>query len=252
VSGLFQTLLPAHAPGARGRAGTTSFCRHVVTTRWLVAVAAALTIQGTASAQAPPAPRQPAPVARSTSLRGFADIGSTTFAASKSFEAVLGASTGTVFGGGVEVILPQRVFLSVRASRFQKDGERVFVFDGRTFGLGIDTTVRVTPVEITAGYRFGPRRWRVVPYAGGGIGWHRYEETSAFAEDDENVNETHRGYHIVGGAEFRVLRWLGVGGEAQWTTVRDALGQNPNSASAAFTETDLGGAVFRVKVIVGR
>ncbi len=210
-------------------------------------------VPGIAGAQTRPVPRPPAaPAAASTSIRGFADLASTMFAASESFETILGASTGTLFGGGGEVILPQRIFVSVRASRFQKEGERVFVFDGQTFGLGIDTTVRVTPIELTAGYRFGPPRWRVVPYAGGGLGWHRYEETSAFAEDDENVNETHRGYHLMGGVELRLARWLGVGGEAQWTTVPDALGQDPNGVSAAFDETDLGGATLRVKVVIGR
>jgi len=216
------------------------------------AIAAVFMVPAIAMSQTRPAPSPPAPGAASLSIRGFADLASTTFAASESFEAVLGSSTGTLFGGGGEVILPQRIFVGLRASRFEKDGERVFVFNGRTFGLGIDTTVRVTLIELTAGYRFGPPRWRVVPYAGGGLGWHRHQETSAFAEDDENVDETHRGYHILGGVELRLARWLGVGGEAQWTTVSDALGQDPNGVSAAFDEADLGSTALRVKVIIGR
>jgi opacity protein-like surface antigen len=204
-----------------------------------------------ALAQTQPAPRRPAPASPSTGIRGFADFGSTTFTAGKSFEAVLGTRTGTIFGGGVEVLLPQRIFVSLRASRFQQQGERVFIFEDQTFDLGIATTVRVTPVEVTAGYRFGPRRWRLVPYAGGGIGWHRFEETSDFAGGDENVDETRRGYHLVAGADVRLARWFGVGGEAQWSTVPDALGEDPNSASAAFDETDLGGVTFRVKFIIG-
>jgi opacity protein-like surface antigen len=184
--------------------------------------------------------------------RGIVDLGATTFSASESFEAILGTATGTVFGGGGEVILPQQVFASVRASRFQKSGERVFVFEGETMGLGIDTTVRVTPIELTGGYRFGNLNRRFVPYAGAGIGWHRYEETSEFAEDSENVKETFRGYHLLGGAEFRIARWFGVGGEFQWTTVPDALGQDGNGVSAAFEENDLGGTAFRVRFVVGR
>ena len=215
-------------------------------------VTATLIVPALGLAQPRPAPQQPAPAQASTSIRGFADLGSTMFAASDSFEAVLGTSTGTLFGGGGEVLLPRRIFVSLRASRFQKDGERVFAFAGETFGLGIDTTIRVTPIELSAGYRFGTPRWRVVPYAGGGLGWHRYEETSAFAEDEENVKETHRGYHLMGGVEVRLARWFGVGGEAQWTTVPDALGQDPNGVSTAFDETDLGGATLRVKVIIGR
>lgn len=184
--------------------------------------------------------------------RGIIEVGATMFTASNSFEAILGTATGTVFGGGGELILPQQVFASVRVSRFQRSGERAFVFEGETFGLGIDTTVRVTPIEVTGGYRFGDLNRRLVPYVGAGIGWHRYQETSEFADDDENVRETFQGYHLLGGAEFRVTRWFGVGGEFQWTTVPDALGQDPNGVSAAFEETNLGGTAFRVRFVVGR
>lgn len=184
--------------------------------------------------------------------RGIIEVGATMFTASNSFEAILGTATGTVFGGGGELILPQQVFASVRVSRFQRSGERAFVFEGETFGLGIDTTVRVTPIEVTGGYRFGDLNRRLVPYVGTGIGWHRYQETSEFADDDENVRETFQGYHLLGGAELRVTRWFGVGGEFQWTTVPDALGQDPNGVSAAFEETNLGGTAFRVRFVVGR
>jgi hypothetical protein len=139
----------------------------------------------------------------------------------------------------------------VRISRFQTHGERIFVFDNETFGLGIETQIRVTPIEVTAGYRF-PLGVRIVPYAGGGIGWHRYEETSEFATDEENVSETHRGYHLLGGAEVRIARWFGAGGEIQLTTVPDALGRDSKGASAAFDETNLGGIAFRVKFVIGR
>lgn len=209
----------------------------------------ALLLPAAAFAQLRPAPAPPPP--SSLSVRGFADAGIFNFAAQQSFETVLGSRSGPLFGGGGELVLAQGLFAGVRISRFQKDGERVFVFDDETFGLGIDTTVRITPIEVTGGYRFSLGR-RVHPYVGGGIGWHRYEETSDFAEDDENVDETHRGYHLLGGAELRLARWFGVGGEVQLTTVPDALGQDPNGVSAAFDETDLGGLAFRVKFVVGR
>jgi opacity protein-like surface antigen len=185
------------------------------------------------------------------SLRGFADAGSTTFTAKESFTAVLGSERGVVFGGGVEAVLPQRVFVALRASRFREQGERVFLFDGEQFDLGIPTTVTVTPVELSGGYRFDVGA-RLVPYAGGGIGWHRYQETSEFAEASENVEETFRGYHVFGGAEVRLARWMGVGAEAQWATVPDALGQDPNGVSATFDESDLGGVTLRVKLVIGR
>ena len=184
-------------------------------------------------------------------IRGFADVGATTFAARESFRTVLGTESGTVFGGGVEADLPYNLFVSLRASRFRQDGQRVFVFEGRTFDLGVDTTVTVAPIQLSAGYRFPVHR-RAVAYAGGGIGWHRYTETSAFATDAENVKESFKGYQLLGGAEFRIHRWIAAAGEAEWATVPDALGSDPNSVSAAFDEHDLGGVTFRVKVVIGR
>ena len=192
-----------------------------------------------------------APTAAHAQVRGFADVGSTTFAATESFETILGSASGVVFGGGVEVLLPKDLFVNVRASRFRESGERVFVFQGERFGLGIPTTVTVMPIEVTGGYRVN-RGWRLVPYVGGGIGQHRYEETSDFATDAENVKESFTGYHLLGGAEFRVSRMIGAAGEVQWATVPDALGQDPNGVSNAFDETDLGGVTFRVKVVIGR
>jgi hypothetical protein len=200
--------------------------------------------------------------AQTFSIRGVAEVGVRTFTASDSFKAILGTASGPIFGGGVEATLPHHLFVSLRASRFRKTGERVFLFEGQQFDLGIPTTITITPVELSGGYRFERRRpargrvparaVRLIPYVGGGVGWHRYEETSEFATDAENVSERNIGYQLLGGAEYRLNRWLGVAGEAGWATVPDALGQDPNGVSAAFKETDLGGGSFRVKVVIGR
>jgi opacity protein-like surface antigen len=189
--------------------------------------------------------------AQDVGVRGFGDIGSTRFAASDSFDAVLGTHSGVVFGGGGEAVFGH-IFVSVRASRFQKDGTRVFVSGGNVFDLGIPTTIKITPVLITGGYRFAADDRPVIPYVGGGIGWHRYAETSEFAADEEDVSETNTGYHLLGGAEVPIGELFALAGEAEWSRVPDALGQNPNSVSAAFDETDLGGVTFRIKFVVGR
>ena len=63
-------------------------------------------------------------------------------------------------------MLPKNIFVNVRASRFRQTGERVFVTDsGERFGLGVPTTITVTPIEVTGGYRFD-RGWRLIPYGG--------------------------------------------------------------------------------------
>ena len=222
----------------------------------VMAVLCAAVIPPKAAAQQKPpaAARPPAPPRSQLSIRGFGDIGLTRFAAAETFKATLGSSTGTFFGGGVEVVLPQRVFFNVRLSRFEKTGERVFVDEGEVFPLGIEMTVGITPVEVTGGYRFEPRgrTRRVIPFVGGGIGWHRYSETSDFAETGDDVEERFTGYHALGGVEFRVARWFGVTGEAQWTTISDALGSELSSASEAFGESNLGGLGLRVRFVVGR
>jgi opacity protein-like surface antigen len=193
----------------------------------------------------------PARAQSDVAIRGFADFGSTSFSAERSFDAVLGSASGPVFGGGVEAVLPWRVFVNLRASRFRRTGQRVFTFDNQQFSLGIPVTVRVAPLELTGGYRFdfgAP----LVPYAGAGVGWHNYEETSKFADADENARDVFTGFHVLGGTELRLGRWVGAAFEAQWATVPDALGSNPNSVAREFQESNLGGVTFRGKIIVGR
>ena len=188
--------------------------------------------------------------AQDLKFRGFVDGGSTTFSAQKSFKAILGSESGRVFGGGIEAV-ERGVFLNLRISRFQKTGQRVFIFQDQQFPLGIPETIRVTPFEVNGGYRFEVVSW-LVPYAGGGLGWHRFRDTSKFADSSENFEQTYRGFQLLGGAEFRLSRWLGAAAEAQWSRVPDALGDDPNSISNAFSETDLGGTTLRVKVVIGR
>jgi hypothetical protein len=50
--------------------------------------------------------------------------------------------------------------------------------------------------------------------------------------------------------EYKITRWLGLAGEASWSTVPDAIGES--GVSEAFNETDLGGTTFRVKITIGR
>ena len=203
-----------------------------------------------AAAQARAPVRRPAPEP-TVRVRAFAEVGARTFTASKSFEAVLGTRSGVLFGGGAEVLVGRNLFVSVGVSRFQKDGERVAVANGQAFPIGIDTTISIVPIEVSAGWRFANPRRTVIPYLGGGISWHRYKETSEFATTDEDAQFTKTGFQLLGGAEWRSSRWLGVAGEAAWMSVPNAFGGGATSAAAAFGEDDLGGAVFRVKVVIG-
>lgn len=209
--------------------------------------------------QTPPPPPRPGaarPAPRpTTSIRGFGDFGAERFAAGDTFDATLGSSTGVFFGGGVEVVLPQRLFISARLSHFQKSGERVFVDDnGEVFPLGIDMKVGITPIEVSVGYRFEARgqKRNLIPYLGGGLGWYRYTETSDFADAGEDVSDTFQGYHVLGGVEYRIGRIFGIAGDAQWTTIPNALEGAASSAADAFGESNLGGLGFAVRFVIGK
>ena len=208
-----------------------------------------------AFAQAKPRPRQPLqPLLPPPTLEigGYAMVGLMNFTAADSFDAILGSPSGTIFGGGARVGLPLGgLFVDVGAWRFRGEGERVFVFNGQEFPLDIPVEITITPLELTAGWQFRLRRApRFRPYIGGGLTSYHYAESSAFSTGVENVADRFSGYHVLGGAAYRIARWIAVGGDATWTTVPEAIGVG--GVSEAFDEMDLGGTSFRVKVTIGR
>jgi hypothetical protein len=195
----------------------------------------------------------PSSAQNAVTMRGFADAGLTVFTATQSFKAVLGSPTGAVFGGGVEVGLTRNVFVSLAASRFKKTGQRVFVFQNQVFKLNVDDTVAVTPLQVSAGYRFrGRRPRRIIPYAGGGIGWYRLTETSEPSTPGDDTKTTHAGFHLLAGIETPIRRWAGAAVDAQWSSVPNSLGESTTSVASLYDEHNLGGFMLRARIIVGR
>jgi hypothetical protein len=160
------------------------------------------------------------------------------------------------------LLVGRNVFVDVMVSRFSAEGERVFVTpDLERFPLGIPTTVTVTPVDFTFGWRFAPgppRRgtarparpgrgpgFRPVPFAGGGFGTLQYQEVAEFAVAGDDVGEWFLSYHVLGGVELPITRRFGASVEGLYRWVPDALGEA--GVSAVYGETDLGGVTFRVK-----
>jgi hypothetical protein len=192
------------------------------------------------------APERPA-----VSVRVFGEAGVDRLAASRSFNAIFGKDTGPVYGGGAELVLRQGWFVRMNVWRFKEQGQRAIRLENQTFRLDIPLTVTITPIEVSAGYRFPFGRRRVlIPYVGGGVSSHAYKETSSFSVGEENVDERFTGYQILGGVEYRLHRMLAVAGEAQYTTVPDAIGAG--GLSAQFDESNLGGVVVRLRVLFGR
>lgn len=240
--------LMARRPASRRRDGGTSVAIALATVAMLAGDATG------AFAQAKPRPRPAAPPQQSRGIQvgGYAMVGRINFAATESFDAIVGTPSGPIFGGGARIGLPfGGLFVDVGAWRYRADGERVFVANDVIFKLGIPVEITVTPLEISAGWRFRLRRApKFTPYAAGGLTILKYQETSDFSTSSEDADDSVNGYHVIGGAEYKLTRWLGLAGEGSWSTVPDAIGES--GVSEAFNETDLGGTTFRVKITIGR
>lgn len=170
--------------------------------------------------------------------------------AKESFDAVTGSSSLSGAGGGAEVHrLWRGVFVRASVSRMKAEGERVFVFDGTVFPLGIPMDITMTPIELGAGWRFKPVGGRMVPYLGAGALWVKYEETSEGDVGSERVTETYPGAVVFGGIDVSVWRFVSAGAEVAWRT---ATVKDPGGSLGAFGEKDLGGVSVRVMVSIGR
>ena len=77
-----------------------------------------------------------------------------------------------------------------------------------------------------------------------------YKETSPSADPGEEVDMNHAGWLFLGGAEFRVSRWIALGADVQYANVPGILGQA--GLSRELGEANLGGIAARFKVIFGR
>jgi opacity protein-like surface antigen len=194
-----------------------------------------------------PAPRRPA--AQPIGARIFGGAALEWMSAKKSFDAVTESDRVTSYGGGVQATnLWRGLFLEGAVARATADGERVFVLGGEVYRLGIPVEITMTPVDVVAGWRTPVGR--VVPYLGGGMTFFKYQETSDFADDDENVDEWYRGFVVMGGVEAGITRWVHVRADLRYRQVNDAFGLG--GASQAFGEDRLGGFAAGVQLVLGR
>lgn len=168
------------------------------------------------------------------------------FTAKNSFDAVFGSPTGLFYGGGAEVIYRGKFFAQLGVTHFQASGERVMVFNGEVFPLGLDVDVSITPITLNVGYRFQQKRF--TPYLGGGVGLYMYSEKSY--DSEANVSKSPLSYQVLGGLEFPVSRSIALAGEVQYQAAPGILGKG--GASEQFGETDAGGFSVRLKVLFGK
>jgi hypothetical protein len=204
----------------------------------LAIVFAAVAVPGRAAAQS------------SVGVRGHGTFGSTALAASETFRAVAGGASASTFGGGVQVTnLWKRIFAEVAVSQLSRNGERVFIGSGGDlFELGIPLEVTMRPIDVAAGWRFAFRR--VSPYAGAGVTFLSYEETSGFAEAGDDVSERGTGPLVLAGVDVQIWRWIHAGGELRYRRVRGILGDA--GVSEHYGERDAGGFSSAVRLSIGR
>ena len=224
------------------------------------AILLALGFASPAAAQTPtrpparPAPRRvlpPLPAEPPISFRPYVMGAESAFAAVETFKAVFGKSYGPFFGGGLQVAFHGKYYVDVGASRYAQTGQRAFFANGQSFGLGIPLTAHITPLEITAGYRFRPRSMPSVrPYLGGGLTSYAYEEQSNFDEPGEGLTTRGTGLVGVGGVEFRVHKYVGISADGAVAHVTGILGQA--GISKDIGESNLGGISARIRLIIGR
>ncbi|MEO7158415.1 MAG: hypothetical protein ABI039_12680, partial [Vicinamibacterales bacterium] len=114
--------------------------------RRLLASGAAIAMLASPALVFAQAKRRPRPAAARPSqgveIGGYAMFGRINFTAVESFDAIVGGSSGPIFGGGVR-ISEGRAFLDVGAWQYAADGERVFVAGNTVFPLGIPVDVTV-------------------------------------------------------------------------------------------------------------
>jgi opacity protein-like surface antigen len=227
-------------PGLDGLKGETGF------------ISKSLVGDGTAPASSP-GRVGPSPVAKTSAVRsqglgfaGFGQVGYTRFAAQNSFQAITGSGGGAVVGGGAEVRIGG-LFVGGSIDRYTQTGQRVLVIDRDVIGLGVPDTISLVPITALAGWRF--EHAYATPYVGGGIGTVLFKEESVGADPGENIQTRFMSYHAVAGVEFR-NGWVATAFEVEYSRIPDSIGVG--GASAAFQESNLGGVVGRIKILVGR
>src|SRR5262245_7438699 len=97
----------------------------------IAALLVSLAMPSIAAAQARrprPAPARQQPRSRSVQIGGYAMVGTSSFTARESFDAILDKASGPIVGGGARIGIPYGgLFADIGAWRFSDTGERVFV-----------------------------------------------------------------------------------------------------------------------------
>ena len=188
----------------------------------------------------PPVPRKP------LGLRAYFIFDTELMAASESFKAVTDSSMVFGYGAGADVLnLWRNIFARVAWTTQSKTGERAFVVDDAIVKTGFPVDLKLNTLEVSGGWReYMKKHPNIALYAGGGVIFVSYSETSPFAvTESENFKDKFTGYTALGGLEFSLTKLVTAGVEGQYRIVPDAIGKD--GVSKVLGESDLGGFVIR-------
>jgi hypothetical protein len=169
--------------------------------------------------------------------------------ASKSANAVFGSAGGATYGGTLTYAFESGFYLEGGARYFSKTGQRVFLASpsGTVFPLGFPLKIRLLPVFLNIGYRFGGRGV-VVPYVAVGGSLTSFHEESTVAGFTDSQDSTKGGGQVLAGLEFGKGH-LRLAGEAAYAFVPNTVGIA--GVSKVYGEKDLGGFSVVGKLILG-
>lgn len=184
------------------------------------------------------------------SVRGFGSFSFDKGSAAESLSAVLGSDSIRSYGGGVQGAgLWHGLFAEVSVERSREIGERVFVFGGEVYQLGIPLKVTQMPIDVVGGWHFLSAS-PVTPFVGAGLTYMRYEETSDLPEPEDDLVVRKPGVVALAGMEASAARWFHVRAEVRFRSVGSILGSG--GASGELGEDRLGGFGGSVKLVFGR
>jgi hypothetical protein len=200
--------------------------------------------------QVDPAPPRSEP--RSVWIGAHLLFGRQSQSASDSFVAILGRSSGLVWGAGVELTFGSGLFARADISFFGTQGQRVELVDGDIVPLGIPVSISLNPIEFSGGFRWPALalggRWdvKLVPFVAAGAGVLRFREQTDEQHPEESAHEAHSSAHVLVGLDVPLGEQMAFGVELARRWVPDGLGTG--GVSRALGDTDLGGSTVRVRI----
>jgi len=163
--------------------------------------------------------------------------------ASDSYDAVYG-SGDLLYGLLWDYQLTDALVIEGEYHHFAKSGERVNLAGDTWVGNGIDEDLTYDSFLATAKYHFR-RDSGLRPFVGGGLGFYLIDVSSAVGGDSFNKP----GYHVTAGALFRAEAKFRVTAEVRYSLIPGVLGDNPNSVSAYYGDSDAGGLALAVGLL---